>query len=102
VLRSFDFFGSKIPLNINKQDSYTTSIGGIASLCIVALMTAFFQSNVWEVYYKSNINTDVSTLYSTEPDLMIFNQTNAVFAVSIRQSNSFSENPLMNITMEQR
>jgi hypothetical protein len=65
----------------------------------MALMGVFFQSNVSDFYFKTNIMTDVSTIYQTDPDLMVFNDTNVAFAVSIQQAN-FAGNPLMNITME--
>lgn len=53
---------------MNKDDSYKTSIGGVSSVIIIIIVAVFFQSNVIQFLYKTQIMTDISTVFSTDPD----------------------------------
>ncbi|CAD8126731.1 unnamed protein product [Paramecium sonneborni] len=101
VLKNFDIFGQNIQLNFNGDDSYQTAIGGIFSITIIAVIAFFFQQNIIDFISKNQINLNVQTLFDANPDEIIFNDNNYMFALAIEQ-NEFNTNPYFNITLKQR
>ncbi|CAD8066755.1 unnamed protein product [Paramecium primaurelia] len=101
VFKNFDIFGQNIQLNFNGDDSYQTATGGIISITIIAVIAFFFQQNIVDFLNKNYVNLDVQTLFDANPDDIIFNDDNYMFALAIEQNN-FNTNPYFNITLKQR
>ncbi|CAK76107.1 unnamed protein product (macronuclear) [Paramecium tetraurelia] len=101
VFKNFDIFGQNIQLNFNGDDSYQTATGGIFSITIIAVIAFFFQQNIVDFLSKNYVNLDVQTLFDANPDDILFNDDNYMFALAIEQSK-FNTNPYFNITLKQR
>ncbi|CAD8200446.1 unnamed protein product [Paramecium pentaurelia] len=101
TMKKFDFFGQFITLNMNKQNCYTTSLGGVSSIMIIIFLGIFFYSNIVDFVTKQKANAKLQTLFNIDPDMVILNNTNFMTAFSIDQVN-FTSRPLFNITLEQK
>ncbi|CAD8116674.1 unnamed protein product [Paramecium sonneborni] len=101
TMKKFDFFGQFITLNMNKQNCYTTSLGGVSSILIIIFLGIFFYSNIVEFVTKQKASAKQQTLFNIDPDMVILNNTNFMTAFSIDQVN-FTNRPLFNITLEQK
>ncbi|CAD8189127.1 unnamed protein product [Paramecium octaurelia] len=100
-LAKIDVFGQNITLNMNKNASYTTAFGGIASILIIILLSLIFFSNIVEFFGKDNVFYDSEISFSNDPELMELKEDNSMFALSIDQVN-FTTNPYFNISVEQK
>ncbi|CAK58159.1 unnamed protein product (macronuclear) [Paramecium tetraurelia] len=101
IIQQLDIFGQTIALNINKQSSYKTFFGGISSILIIAILIAFFFSNVVDFLNQTDIIFSLETKFSVNPDAMILSQENYMAAFSIEQEG-YAINPYFNISIEQR
>ncbi|CAD8107862.1 unnamed protein product [Paramecium primaurelia] len=101
TIQQLDIFGQTITLNINKQSSYKTVFGGISSILIIAILIAFFFSNVMNFLNQTEIIFSLETKFSINPDDMILSQQNYMAAFSIDQGG-YAINPYFNISIEQR
>ncbi|CAD8198882.1 unnamed protein product [Paramecium octaurelia] len=101
VFKNFDIFGQNIQLNFNGDDSYQTAMGGIFSMTIIAVIAFFFQQNIIDFMNKNYVNLNVQTLFDANPDDIVFNDDNYMFALAIEQKQ-FNTNPYFNITLKQR
>ncbi|CAD8200047.1 unnamed protein product [Paramecium pentaurelia] len=101
MIKGLDIFGQSITLNINRQKTYTTIFGGLSSILIIAILVAFFQSNIISFFNKTAVIFSTETQFDQSPDQIIMNIQNYMVAFSIEQKN-FIGNPMFNITIEQR
>ena len=82
-MNKFDIFGQNITLNLNTEDNYRTAVGGIISIFILTILAVFFQSNILSFLEKTNIISETSTEFSTDPDEITFNDYNFIVAIGI-------------------
>ncbi|CAD8200037.1 unnamed protein product [Paramecium pentaurelia] len=101
TIQQLDIFGQTITLNINKESNYKTFFGGISSILIIAILIAFFFSNVMDFLNQTEIIFSLETKFSINPDDMILTSQNYMAAFSIEQKG-FAINPYFNISIEQR
>ncbi|CAD8111545.1 unnamed protein product [Paramecium sonneborni] len=101
TIQQLDIFGQTIALNINKESNYKTIFGGISSILIIAILIAFFFSNVMDFLNQTEIIFSVERKFSENPDEMILSSQNYMAAFSIEQV-AYVINPYFNISIEQR
>ncbi|EAS03542.2 transmembrane protein, putative (macronuclear) [Tetrahymena thermophila SB210] len=101
ILTKLDIFGSNVGLNYNKNNMFQTSIGGVLSIFFCALVSIFFWNNIIEFLRKTQVTSSTTQQYSPNPDPIVVNAQNFMFAVKIQQDN-FVKNPVLNITLETR
>ncbi|CAD8121753.1 unnamed protein product [Paramecium sonneborni] len=101
MIQGLDIFGQSITFNINKQKAYTTIFGGVSSIFIIAILIAFFQSNIVSFFQKTGVIVSTETEFNPNSDQINMNIQNYMVAFSIEQEN-FVNQPMFNITIEQR
>lgn len=55
---------------MNRNETYTTSIGGFASILIICLLSIIFFSNITDFFARTTVYYDGEITFSNDPELI--------------------------------